>query len=275
MLKHRIITALILIPIVIWGIFQLPTIPGFASVLGLFVALGVMEWTRLIHLNDTNHRYSYLVIIVALMLCTLVLMDNSFFFAVFLLVAVIWWTVQLLLLSSFDGTQKINPENRLTDLWSGAVLLVPTWASLVFLHQNEVHGSGLVLFLMVLIWTADSGAYFVGRKFGRVKLAPLISPGKSREGAYGALAASTVVALIGGFWLELGFIQFVLFILLSLVVVVFSIGGDLMESVFKRRAGVKDSGTLLPGHGGVLDRIDSLMSASPIFTLGVWALGII
>ena len=275
MLKHRILTALILIPLVIWGIFQLPTIPGFASVLGLFVALGVMEWTRLIHLKDTNHRYSYLVVIIALMLCTLVLMESALFFALFLLVAVIWWTVQLLLLSSFDGTQKVDPENRLSDLWSGAVLLVPTWASLVFLHQNEAHGSGLVLFLMVLIWTADSGAYFVGRKFGKVKLALLVSPGKSREGAYGALATSSIVAIIGAIWLDLGFFQFIFFILLSLIVVVYSIGGDLMESVYKRRAGVKDSGALLPGHGGVLDRIDSLMSASPIFVLGVWALGII
>ena len=275
MLKHRVITALILIPIVIWGIFEMPTLPAFALALGFFVALGVMEWTKLIHLDDTNHRFTYLIAIVALMLSSLVLMDNAFFFALFLLGAVIWWGVQLLLLSSFDGSEKVVPEKRLTDLWSGAVLLVPTWASIVFLHQNETHGAGLVLFLMILIWTADSGAYFVGRKFGKVKLAPLISPGKSREGAYGALGATSIVAIIGGIWLDLSFIQFVFFILLSLLVVVFSIGGDLMESVYKRRAGVKDSGTLLPGHGGVLDRIDSLMSASPIFTLGVWALGII
>ena len=132
-----------------------------------------------------------------------------------------------------------------------------------------------LLFLLLLIWTADSGAYFAGRKYGKNKLAPLISPGKTKEGAYAAFAASGIVAFFGGLWLDLSFIQFVFFILLSAIVVIYSIGGDLLESVYKRRAGVKDSGALLPGHGGVLDRIDSLMSAAPIFTLGVWILGVI
>ena len=275
MLKHRIITALVLIPIVIWGILNLSTLPGFALVLGVFVMLGVMEWTRLIYLIDTNQRFSYLIVILTMLLGSLVLMGNAFFFALLLIAAVIWWSTQLLFLSSYEGSQRTGQQAGLTDLWSGVALLVPTWASLVFLHQGENVGTGLVLFLMVLIWTADSGAYFVGRKWGKVKLAPLISPGKSREGVYGALAASALVALGGGVWLDLGFWQFLFFIILCLLVVVFSIGGDLLESVYKRRAGVKDSGTLLPGHGGVLDRIDSLMSASPLFTLGVWMLGII
>jgi len=274
-LKHRVLTALVLIPIVIWGIFQLSTFPAFATVLGLFVVLGVLEWTRLIHISDSVQRMSYVAVLVACLLASLVVMQSGFWFAMLLLASVAWWAVQLSQLSNYDGSHRDSSGFAIADLWAGIALLVPTWAALVFIHQHTEHGSGLVLFLMILIWTADSGAYFVGRKFGKNKLAPLISPGKSKEGAYGALAASGIVSLIGAFWLELDFFQFIFFLLLCQLVVIFSIGGDLLESVYKRRAGVKDSGTLLPGHGGVLDRIDSMMAASPLFALGIWLLGII
>ena len=269
-------TAAVLIPLVIWCIFGLSTFPVFAIVIGVIVSLGVSEWARLTGFDQyKQYQNSYLIIIILLMFASVGLMQSGFLFALLLLASVAWWTVQIFNLPSYDGESGFANDNMLNNLWTGIYLLVPTWASLIFLHQQAEIGSGLVMLLLLLIWTADSGAYFAGRKFGKNKLAPLISPGKTKEGAYGAFAASALVAIIGGFWLDLGFFQFIFFIILSMIVVVYSIGGDLLESVYKRRAGVKDSGTLLPGHGGVLDRIDSLMSASPIFTLGIWLLGII
>jgi len=275
-LKHRVITAAILIPLVIWGIFGLSTFPVFSLIIGLFVILGVFEWTRLIGLdkNQTFHK-SYVLVIIGFLFASYGIMQSNSLLFLFLLSSVLWWTWQILQLPAFDGEQGFEANDALPNLWTGVFLLVPTWASIMVLHQQPDIGSGLVLLLMVLIWSADTGAYFAGRKYGKKKLAPLVSPGKTIEGAYGAFAASGIVAVIGGFWLDLGFFQFILFLILSLLVVVYSIGGDLMESVYKRRAGVKDSGTLLPGHGGVLDRIDSLMSASPVFALGLWCLGII
>jgi len=269
-------TAAVLIPLVIWGIFGLSTFPAFAIVIGLFVSLGVLEWTRLIGL-DKNKQFqnSYLIIIVALLFASYAVMQSGFLFTLLLISSVVWWTVQLFNLPSYEGESGFGDDSTLRNLWTGAYLLVPTWISLMFLHQQSEIGSGLVLLLLLLIWTADSGAYFAGRKFGKNKLAPLISPGKTKEGAYGAFAASGLVAFFGGLWLDLGFFQFIFFIILSMIVVIYSIGGDLLESVYKRRAGVKDSGALLPGHGGVLDRIDSLMSASPVFTLGLWLIGVI
>ncbi len=276
MLKQRLITAAILIPIVLWGILNLSTLPSFGIVLGIFVVLGVFEWMRLIKFQKTpSHQYSYVALIVTGMLGSLALMQNDTLFFIFLVVSVSWWVMQIAQLSSYSGETGIDDAKSLENMWSGAMLLVPTWASLIFIHQDPSNGPQLVLFLMILIWTADSGAYFSGRKFGKNKLAPLVSPGKTKEGAYGAFAASGIVAIIGGLWLDLGFFQFIFFIALSMVVVVFSIGGDLLESVYKRKAEVKDSGTLLPGHGGVLDRIDSLMSASPVFALGIWLIGIL
>jgi len=128
--------------------------------------------------------------------------------------------------------------------------------------------------MMVLIWGADTGAYFAGRAFGKRKLAPQVSPGKSWEGVAGAMGVTVVVALVGGALLDVSGVALFGLVILSLITVAFSIVGDLMESLMKRRVGVKDSGTLLPGHGGVLDRIDSLTAAAPIFALGVSLLGI-
>ena len=133
----------------------------------------------------------------------------------------------------------------------------------------------LLLFLLILIWSADIGAYFAGHRWGRNKLAPKISPGKTREGAYGALATALLCGLFLIWWLETGLLEAFLVLLLCLVTMIFSIVGDLSESLMKRRRGMKDSGTLLPGHGGMLDRMDSATAASPVFTLGLSLSGVV
>jgi phosphatidate cytidylyltransferase len=132
-------------------------------------------------------------------------------------------------------------------------------------------GNWLILSVMVLVWAADIGAYFSGRAFGKRKLAPQVSPGKSWEGVYGGLAVSLAITLVVGINRGWGFGQLLLGLLGAALVVMSSVIGDLTESMFKRRAGIKDSSNLLPGHGGVLDRIDSLTAAIPVFAVLLWA----
>ena len=148
------------------------------------------------------------------------------------------------------------------------LVLIPAWLALVRLHAQ---GPALMLFLLLLVVAADIGAYFAGRHFGRNKLAPRVSPGKTWEGVMGGVVGAAVVALVG---VSIFHVSAAPFIGLSLVTVLASVVGDLTESLFKRHAGVKDSGSLLPGHGGVLDRVDSVTAAAPIFLVGLERLGL-
>ncbi|HIQ33932.1 MULTISPECIES: CDP-archaeol synthase [Acinetobacter] len=133
-----------------------------------------------------------------------------------------------------------------------------------------------LMYLFLLVWGADSGAYFVGRKFGKKKLAPTVSPNKSVEGLYGGIATTVIIMMIVQYsYLNLTVVQLILFLVLSIITVFASVLGDLFESMIKRRAGIKDSGRVLPGHGGVLDRIDSLLAAAPIFAAGMYILKLI
>ena len=147
--------------------------------------------------------------------------------------------------------------------------MLSTWLALVVLHSRPDQGPHWVLYLLVLVWVADSGAFFAGRQFGRTRLAPKVSPGKTWEGVLGGLTACALFAFGYAHYLELQGAVLTGFVLVSLVTVLFSVAGDLLESLLKRQRGVKDSGTLIPGHGGILDRIDSLFAAAPVFLLGL------
>jgi phosphatidate cytidylyltransferase len=136
------------------------------------------------------------------------------------------------------------------------------------------YGHWWVLFLACIVIAADIGAFSAGRRWGRHKLAPVISPGKTREGVYGALVCSGIVGLVGGALLKVPLDRLPAIVALALVTVLFSIVGDLFESLMKRHAGVKDSGALFPGHGGMFDRVDSLVAALPVFVLGKYLLGL-
>ncbi len=184
-------------------------------------------------------------------------------------IAVLWWFFAFVML--YDKQRGRDRGNTvMVKTLMCPVTLIPAWVSLVALHNNP--SSGPVLFLFVLVWSADIGAYYTGRKWGRYKLASNISPGKTWEGLCGAIASGLLVSLLYAWFMAMPVDKIMFFLLISFMTIHASVIGDLTESLLKRRAGVKDSGTLFPGHGGVLDRIDSLTAAAPVFFVGVWFL---
>lgn len=273
MLKHRVLTALILIPLVFWGIFSLSS-EGMSYALGVIVLIGSWEWTRMIGINQLAFRALY----VAFMATLLFILRDHYLdhdvvqFALYISAA--WWLIGLYLIFSYRSEKGFAKQQLPFNMLVGFVLLIPTWLALLNLH-NRIDGSHWLLFVLALMWVADSGAYFVGRKFGKNKLAPYVSPGKSREGVMGAVLAAIVYAILSAtFWLNIDSAKLMEFVGLCVIIVLVSVEGDLVESLFKRRIGIKDSGNILPGHGGVLDRIDSVMAAAPMFVLGAMLLEI-
>jgi phosphatidate cytidylyltransferase len=263
-LRQRILTALVLIPAVIWAVLQLPT-QQFAALLAVLVLMGAWEWSNLAGLRATFARVQY-VVLVAMVLWMAWWWHGHLVARGILFLGFLGWLLALAWISRPDYARDNGPLKAV----AGFLVLVPAWLGLVLLHAHPALGPRLVLFLMVLIWVADSGAYFAGRRWGRHKLAPRVSPGKTWEGVYGALAACALVALAGAWWMGGAPRQMVSFLLICLVTILFSIAGDLLESLMKRQRGIKDSGQLLPGHGGVLDRVDSLTAAAPVFVLGLY-----
>jgi phosphatidate cytidylyltransferase len=189
-----------------------------------------------------------------------------------LTVAVAWWSWEALRVWRRRALVVPIRDSRLFMQLRGFFILLPAWYAILYLHRYDPHSPWALVFLFVMVWLADSAAYFAGSVFGRTKLAPGVSPGKTIEGALGALAAVAVAALAGGVFIwQMSVTTLVLWLAIVLVATVFSVMGDLVESQAKRVAGVKDSGSLLPGHGGMLDRIDAFSAAAPPFALG-WTL---
>lgn len=260
MLKLRIITAAILAPLAIAGVLFLPTSLFAVAVAGV-MGLAAWEWAQLAGLRTQPKRWGYAALImVALALAALLPLEPL------LAVAALWWGAALLLILGYPG--NMARWNHLPlKLVMGALVLVPAWLALIALHAHE-HRNGLFLLLFGLIWGADIGAYCFGKCFGKRKLAPKVSPGKSWEGVYGGLLTTTLIALLFGYLAGLsGVVHWSILLLGTWVITAFSVVGDLLESCFKREQGIKDSSQLLPGHGGVMDRIDSLTAAAPLFML--------
>lgn len=272
MLKQRVITALILAPLVIAGVLLLPT-ETLAWLLALVVAVGAREWAALSGIRAPGGQLFYSLLIVLGMLALFYLLTPEQ--TVWLMgLSVLWWIIALFRLARFKAGEAARTDFEPWRALEGFLVLLPAWAALVLLHQRPTDGPGLLLFLLILIWSADVGAYFAGHRWGRHKLAPEVSPGKTREGVYGAMASALLCGLFLIWWLESSPAQTLPLLLLCLLTMLFSVVGDLFESLLKRRRGMKDSGALLPGHGGMLDRIDSLTAAAPVFTLGLLLLGV-
>ena len=265
MLKQRVITGFILIILTVSAVFWLPTFGLAMLMLGIILLAG-WEWSRLTGLHNTSSR---IVFLLALMLCAWFAWWISAAGQVLLIMSVagIWWALVLIILAVIQPSRAPSPHKRFGLGIAGLFTLVPAWVALVSLHESH---PGLLLYLFFLIWIADSAAFFTGQRLGKSKLAPQLSPGKTREGLWGALLVTLVVGIVGALWLNMSVLQMIYFISLCLITTLISVAGDLFESLLKRQSGVKDSGTLFPGHGGVLDRIDSLTAAAPVFTLGLY-----
>lgn len=260
MLKQRILTAIALGAALLVVLLLLPE--GWAlGVFALIVLVGAWEWSLFPRFPAHFARLLYvLAIALAMVLAYLTTRDGTRLDAL-LWFAMAWWAVAFLWVTLAPAAQ-----NRATVAAAGLIVLVPAWVALASLYESSAEGRLRVLFLLALVWAADIGAFFAGRAFGRLKLAPRVSPSKTWEGVLGGLALSAVVAALGAGWF--GFPRLA-FLSLCLAVVLLSIVGDLTESMFKRYAGLKDSGSVFPGHGGVLDRIDSVTAAAPAFLLGL------
>ncbi|CAM3688648.1 phosphatidate cytidylyltransferase [Parendozoicomonas haliclonae] len=268
MLKQRVITGLALLPVALCGVFLLPQ-EWFAIFIGAIITLAAWEWANLSGFSAVWQRVLYAAVTGGLLLC---LFSLSVLPLSFLLGAgLVWWLVAVMLVISYPDSLAVW-KPRIVQLIIGWLVLIPAWGGLVFLKSQgtpefEQQGNALILYVFVLVWGADVGAYFAGKTFGRRKLAPHLSPGKTWEGVLGGLLTITLIALGVAWYRELGLFHAIGLLAMTWVVGLVSVLGDLLESMFKRERGIKDSSSLLPGHGGIMDRIDSLTAAIPVFSV--------
>ncbi|MDP2228784.1 MAG: phosphatidate cytidylyltransferase [Moraxellaceae bacterium] len=268
-LLQRVITALILLPVVIWCVFFAPDSSTFAAFAGAIVIVGAWEWTALMGWKTHALRVVYAAVVGLALVSFAVFPVLQPLVPALYMAAVGFWMVALRLVRGYPGNTALWARTPLL-VPVGVLLLLPAWLGLVSLHGAS---HWWLMYLFVLVWGADTGAYFAGRALGKHKLAPSVSPAKTLEGMAGGIALTMLVALSVAFYLEIAGLRLLAFIGLSLLTVLASVLGDLFESMAKRHAGIKDSGTLFPGHGGALDRIDSLTAAAPVFAMGWWLAG--
>jgi len=272
MLLQRTLTALVLAPLVIL-IILLSSTAMLALIAAVVFLAALWEWTRLSGLSHASWGIAWLVVAAAIF--TLLWWAHATVLTPLLLAAgVAWWLLAGLWLRHFAFGAAPTRENLWLKLLAGMFVMFPAWIALTSIHDHRPHGHYWTLLALLIIWAADIGAYFSGRTFGRRKLAPQISPGKTWAGAYGALVAGVLVAMLGGWLLGVSGAQLPALAVLAALTVSASIVGDLIESLMKRHAQVKDSGTLIPGHGGLLDRMDSVFAALPVFAAGLLLLGL-
>ncbi|WP_165312090.1 phosphatidate cytidylyltransferase [Vibrio ziniensis] len=273
-MKQRIITALILAPLVILAIFYL-SLPWFMVALATVTIIGSWEWTQFV---NASSRYLALVpaVIVGIASYVWLAPDGISFHSlndshyVLLIIGSLWWLFSSFLAISYPKSRPWWENSSFLRHLFGLLTLIPFFWSVVFLRAENIaldsyHGARLVLFVCFIVWAADSGAYFVGKSFGKHKMAPAVSPNKTIEGLLGGVVAAMLVGWIFADLFSIQFTSVPVMLVTILLTVVISVLGDLVESMFKRVSGIKDSSNIIPGHGGVLDRIDSLTAAFPVF----------
>jgi len=268
LLIQRIITALVLLPIVLAGLFLLEP-DGFAVFAGVIVALAAWEWARLAGLHRQVTRVLYALAVVAIVATISLAPEISRSFLLY--AALAWWIIALFLVISFPNSSAFWASTGVRII-IGIYILVPFWVAIVFMRSAdivvypELSPLWLIFYTLFIVFAADTGAYFAGKTWGKSKLAPKVSPGKSWAGFWGGLISACLFALAASAQLDVPTSFYVQLVVLTAITSVFSVVGDLTESMFKRQAGIKDSSQLLPGHGGVMDRIDSLVAAFPVMT---------
>jgi len=277
MLRQRVITGLIMVAGFLAAIAFIP-VPGLALVFGIIVAFGGWEWARLAGWTSPVSRVLYVLVLVVCMgalyqVCGLGGSPEAKEVQPFLGLACLWWSVALLWVKSYPASGLIWGTVVMRSLM-GLLILALAWMSAIFLLSLS-RGGMLMVAMVVVVATADIGAYFSGKAFGKHKLAPAVSPAKTWEGFWGGVLACLLLSIIAWYLLpvQMEHIGFGSVAAVVLVTGVASVVGDLCVSMVKRESGVKDSGNLLPGHGGILDRLDSLCAAAPVFALGLLLVG--
>lgn len=281
MLKQRIITALVLAPSAIVAIFYLPLV-YFAALFLAIIGIGAWEWGPLMGFKDNARRIGFVTATLMLIWAIWSLLFpsdlwlnskelNSFAMTI-LWIAVGWWLLSAFLMISYPNSSNFWSKYHSIRGLFGWLTLVPTWLAFMVIRTNDYHvdsyhGAKLLMLLFLMVWTADIGAYFFGKAMGKNKLMPNVSPGKTFEGFLGGVGSACVLVTIVALGLNWTSEQVVTVLLVTVLITTVSVLGDLNESMFKRQAGVKDSGSILPGHGGILDRIDSLTATAPVFAL--------
>jgi phosphatidate cytidylyltransferase len=277
MLKQRIITALIMAGVFLAAIVFLP-LSGLALLFGIFVCMGGWEWSRLAGWSSPVARALYVAVLAAALAglyayCHLGSAPSQEQVQPFLGVACLWWSFALLWVKGYPASAALWRTVAMRSVM-GLLILAPAWMSAVFLLSFP-RGGALMVVMVVVVAAADIGAYFSGKAFGKHKLAVLVSPAKTWEGFWGGMLVSVLLAVLLWYLLpdQAAHIGLASVVAVTLTTALASVVGDLTVSMVKRESGVKDSGSLLPGHGGVLDRLDSLCGAAPVFALGLLLAG--
>lgn len=273
MLIQRILTAIVLIPLVIIALFFAP-LSIFSYLIITVCALAAWEWSNFLGMVKKTQKAVFMALIIILLaLLYLIPIDLSLkgkLFTYIICLSIVWWLIALLLVVSYPKSAKYWSKSILIKLLFALFTLIPFYISMLELRSinydiDRYTGAVWLLYVFVLVWATDTGAYFAGRAIGKHKLAVKVSPGKTIEGFIGGVSLAILVCLLvylTGYFA----ISFINFLISSLLAILVSVLGDLTESMFKREACIKDSGNLIPGHGGILDRIDSLTAAVPVFT---------
>lgn len=274
MLKQRVLTAILLAIVFLTGLFLLPW-SGFVIAIGIVIGFAAWEWSDLSGLTSWWGRVLYVAVLANIAVIAgfwTQWASNLGNVRQLLIAACVWWGLGLLWIQSYPASAVLW-GSKAARMVIGAMVLVPAWLACVYLRVQSV-GAWLIFLLVLLVAAADIGAYFTGKAIGKRKLAPSVSPGKSWEGVFGGAVWAFIVAFF--FSLVLGGAGLLSLLIMTVATAFVSVVGDLLESMVKRHRGVKDSGQLLPGHGGVLDRIDGLVAAAPVFALaymlGDWQL---
>lgn len=268
-MKTRILTSLILLPLVLVAIIGLPPI-SFSVVVGGMVLVGAWEWSLLAGLNNPKFRILYVAcVLLGLLLAALFSPLWLLFFALF-----IWIWILIAIINYQRNGLGAGFQFSPLRLVSGIIVLVTTWVSIVTLKTYPNFGPAWLILVLFIIFGADIGAYFAGNLAGKNTLCSRVSPKKTREGFVGGILLSVLIAAIGGLFLMLTWQHYLCLLLLSFVTALFSVVGDLGVSLLKRISGLKDSGKFFPGHGGMLDRMDSVSAATVVFVFFALFLGL-
>jgi phosphatidate cytidylyltransferase len=271
MTRTRLITAVIMTPLAIAAILLLPT-PWMVALTALLLLAVLWEWFRLAGIDDTLQRLLLLLANLALMVALAWASHTRHggspaLFQATILLGLLWWGLATLWLRAYDFGLHTTALARMAKLAAATLAVVPAWAALALLHAESPHGPRWLLTALAIVWAADSGAYFAGSHWGRRKLSPRISPNKTVEGLLGGIVAGVLTGLALALFAGASLHALPAVALAALLTVAAAVVGDLFESLLKRHAGAKDSGDLLPGHGGMLDRLDSVLAALPVFVV--------